>query len=90
MSVDVEVGLEIKVLNLVDPRLEFPILEYGREVAGRAQSHSLVEQVRQRVERASYNTIIIDYRSLTCASHTFALWEGVGVRHNAHLEKVSA
>ena len=36
---DIEVGLEIKVLDLVDPWLEFPIVEDGRGVARRGQGH---------------------------------------------------
>ena len=36
---NVKVGLVINVLDLVDPWLEFPVLEDGRRVAGRAQGH---------------------------------------------------
>ena len=36
---DIKVGLTINVLNFVDPRFQFPILEDGRGTAGRAWAH---------------------------------------------------
>lgn len=37
--VDIEIGLSVNVLNLVDPRLQFSVLEDGAGVAGRVQFH---------------------------------------------------
>jgi len=38
--VDIEIGLSMNVLDLVDPWLEFSFFEDGRGVAGRGQGHS--------------------------------------------------
>ena len=36
VHLDIEVRLSVDVLDLVDPWLQFSVLEYGREAAGRA------------------------------------------------------
>lgn len=40
MYPDIEVGLTLDVLDPVDPRFEFSVLEDGKGVTGRVQGHA--------------------------------------------------
>jgi len=55
--VDVEVGLGINILDLVDPWFEFLVPEDRRGVAGRAQGHGCRTSATMWGTRASYNAI---------------------------------
>ena len=54
---DVEVGLGINILDLVDPWFEFLVPEDRRGVAGRAQGHGCRTSATMWGTRASYNAI---------------------------------
>ena len=54
---NVEVGLTLDVLDLVDPWLQFSVLEDGRGVAGRVQSHGRHSKCGNCRERRDRGTI---------------------------------